>query len=193
MTIQESTLALLSSSLTNAGFRHGFSTRAGGVSEGPFATLNFGAGDDAAHVAENVRRFGAAVGFDPRTLRQVTQVHGARVVNAHTMPDEPAAREEADALTLAPAGTRPSASHARAVGIRVADCVPVLVAASSPRSSCQSSPTATKSRPFIALVTVIPIHGGRRLVLQRLILEPACARHAVPLLSTFGFSIALKT
>jgi YfiH family protein len=125
MTIQESTLALAASNLAHAGFRHGFSTRAGGASDGPFATLNFGAGDDAARVAENLRRFGAAVGFDPQTLRQVTQVHGARVVDAHAMPDEPAAREEADALTVAPSGR----SHARAVGIRVADCVPVLVAA----------------------------------------------------------------
>jgi YfiH family protein len=113
------------SNLARAGFSHGFSLRAGGVSAAPFASLHFGAGDDPANVAENVRRFAAAVGFEPAALRQVTQVHGARVVDAAAMPDDPAAREEADALTLAPGGR----SRARAVGVRVADCVPVLVAA----------------------------------------------------------------
>jgi polyphenol oxidase len=94
------------------------------VSEGAFASLNFGAGDERERIEENVRRFAAAASFDPRSLRQVTQVHGARVVNAGAMNDEPDARVEADALFLAPGGV----SHARAVGVRVADCVPVLVA-----------------------------------------------------------------
>ena len=95
------------------------------MSEGAFASLNFGAGDQPGRVAENVRRFAEAASFDPSELRQVTQVHGARAVNADAMPDDSGAREEGDALYLAPGG----ASHARAVGVRVADCVPVLVAA----------------------------------------------------------------
>jgi YfiH family protein len=94
------------------------------VSEGAFASLNFGTGDELERVAENVRRFATAAGFDPRALRQVTQVHGARAIDANTMGDSQSAREEGDAIFLAPGGT----SHARAVGVRVADCVPVLVA-----------------------------------------------------------------
>jgi YfiH family protein len=96
------------------------------VSEGAYASLNFGAGDAPERIAENVRRFAAAAGFDPRALRQASQVHGARVVDADAdaMRDDPGAREEADALFLAPGGQ----GQARAVGIRVADCVPVLVA-----------------------------------------------------------------
>jgi YfiH family protein len=117
-------LALFAGNLARAGFPHGFSTRAGGVSREPFASLNFGAGDEPAHVAENVRRFARAARFEAEGLRQVTQVHGARVVNAGAMEDSPSARAEADALFLAPGGP----SHARAVGIRVADCVPILVA-----------------------------------------------------------------
>ena len=58
-------LALFADNLARAGFRHGFSTRAGGASEAPFATLNFGAGDDPARVAENVRRLANATGFIP--------------------------------------------------------------------------------------------------------------------------------
>ncbi len=123
------TAALVAANLERAGFPHGFSTRLGGVSEGAFASLNFGAGDERAHVAENVRRFAEAVGFDAEALRQVDQVHGARVVDAALLAGDgvaspPSRREEADALVLAPA----AANGARAVGVRVADCVPVLVA-----------------------------------------------------------------
>jgi YfiH family protein len=113
---------LVAENLTRGGFSHGFSTRAGGVSEGPYATANFGKGDDPSRVAENVRRFARAVGFAPSELRQVTQIHGARVVDASTLADA-SAREDADALVLHAGG----AGDARAVGVRVADCVPLLV------------------------------------------------------------------
>lgn len=116
-------LALIAGNLLRGGFPHGFSLRAGGVSEGAFASLNFGPGDVQAHVAENVARFARATGFDANGLRQVVQVHGARVVDAAEMPDDWAPREEGDALVLAPG----SDSRARAVGVRVADCVPILV------------------------------------------------------------------
>jgi YfiH family protein len=112
--------------LRRAGFPHGFSTRIGGVSEGAFASLNFGAGDDPARVAENVRRFAEAASFEAHALRQVTQVHGVDAVDARTLKDA-AARVEADALFLAPGPAHEAG--ARAVGVRVADCVPVLVAA----------------------------------------------------------------
>ena len=44
-----------------------FSTREGGVSEGPFESLNLGrmTGDDPARVDENRRRLCAEVGVDP--------------------------------------------------------------------------------------------------------------------------------
>jgi len=112
---------LVAENLERAGFPHGFATRAGGVSEGPYATANFGKGDDAARVAENVRRFAKGVGFEASELRQVTQVHGARVVEASALRDA-AAREEADALVL----RLESEGGARAIGVRVADCVPIL-------------------------------------------------------------------
>jgi len=126
--MRASTLALFASNLSRAGFPHGFSTRAGGVSEGAFESLNFGAGDEAERVTENVRRFAEAAGFDPRALRQVNQVHGARSVDAGTLAGDPAARVEADALFLAPGGAGGSDGHGGAIAIRVADCVPVLVA-----------------------------------------------------------------
>src|SRR5262249_13608066 len=61
-----------------------FSTRQGGVSEGPFASLNLGRklGDDPAHVDENRRRLCVALEADPAQLALNFQVHSARVHRA---------------------------------------------------------------------------------------------------------------
>lgn len=59
------------------GFRHAFSTRVGGVSEGEFAALNlsFGRGDPEENVRENYRRISLAAGFDPQSLVFSAQDH----------------------------------------------------------------------------------------------------------------------
>ena len=114
--------------LQREGFRHAFATRIGGVSPAPFDTLDFGVQDDGANVIENVRRLGAAVGFDPAALFQASQVHGARVLVAGG--DRRAMRkEEADALVAfaSPPSSDPTGAPLT-VGVRVADCTPVLVA-----------------------------------------------------------------
>jgi YfiH family protein len=61
-----------------------FSTRLGGVSEGPFASLNLGRkmGDEPARVDENRRRLCARLGLDARRLAVNFQVHSARVNRA---------------------------------------------------------------------------------------------------------------
>jgi YfiH family protein len=61
-----------------------FSTRRGGVSTGPYESLNVGlmTPDDPENVAENRRRLCAAVGADPERLAMNRQVHGARVNRA---------------------------------------------------------------------------------------------------------------
>jgi uncharacterized protein, YfiH family len=63
------------------GWLHGFSGRAGGVSRGPYASLNLGlhVGDDPACVLENRRRLCRAAGIDPGSLVVGQQVHGAQV------------------------------------------------------------------------------------------------------------------
>jgi polyphenol oxidase len=108
--------------LTELGFLHGFSTRAGGVSPPPYATLNLAAsvGDDAGSVAENQRRFAGEVGYAPERLFVVSQVHGSavRVVGPHDTP-ECVRAESADGLV---------SSAGACVGIRTADCVPILLA-----------------------------------------------------------------
>ena len=59
-----------------SGAAHGFSTRLGGVSPPPWDSLNLGAarGDAPERVAENFRRFCAAVGADPGALVKNHQV-----------------------------------------------------------------------------------------------------------------------
>ena len=60
----------------------GFSTRHGGVSEGPHASLNLSLsmGDDEALVWENRRRLFESVGFSIDRVAYAGQVHGAEVV-----------------------------------------------------------------------------------------------------------------
>lgn len=104
---------------------HGFSTRLGGVSEGAYASLNLGylAGDARERVEENVRRLCRAAALQPEDLHTVSQVHGDRVlqVGAERRGQASAvAGPQADGMWTAEAGL--------ALGIKVADCVPVLIA-----------------------------------------------------------------
>ncbi len=103
--------------------RHGFTTREGGASIGPFASLNLSTtvGDDPARVDENWARLRAATGL---VFARVRQVHGCRVVDAPASPPAGAPSEEADAVVSATPGV--------AACVSVADCVPVLLA--DPRS-----------------------------------------------------------
>ena len=116
-------LSLRSQLLTELGFRHGFSLRTGGVSAGPYDSLNLGrtVGDSAAAVTENQLRFAREVGYSTGRLYEVTQVHGAAVaaVDTGVAPELFRARE-ADALVSLATGC--------ALGIKVADCVAVLLA-----------------------------------------------------------------
>lgn len=105
--------------LTSAGVRHGFSTREGGVSEGPFGSLNLGGsvGDDPAAVEANVARLAQAAGFPREAFRTALQVHGDRVVVVDDRPHDSAT--EADALVAAAPGL--------VVAVKTADCVPILL------------------------------------------------------------------
>ena len=67
--------------LDQAGVRHGFSTRMGGVSEGMFSTLNlsYNRGDKKEAVDENFRRISEAIGFDHTKLVFSNQIHETRI------------------------------------------------------------------------------------------------------------------
>jgi YfiH family protein len=131
-------LFLTSRLLTAEGVVHGFSVRTGGVSRGPYASLNLGrgVGDEPAAVDENLRRLAEAAGLDgPRAFASAHQVHGDRVVGAaggaplteifppsagtEAAPPEQDASVRADAVVALEPGV--------AAAVRVADCVPVLL------------------------------------------------------------------
>ena len=115
-------LFLTSRLLSAAGIAHGFSLRSGGVSSGPFSSLNLSAsvGDDEAAVRENHELLREAAGLSGR-LATAHQVHGDCVVDARMQeifPPTAAQEPGADAVLALADG---------AVGVRVADCVPILV------------------------------------------------------------------
>lgn len=102
------------------GIRHGYFTRAGGVSEGIYRGLNIGTGssDDHAKVHENRRRVAAWMGVGIDALLTVHQVHSPDVVVARgAFPQE---RPKADAIVTDTPGL--------AIGAVSADCGPVLFA-----------------------------------------------------------------
>jgi YfiH family protein len=101
--------------------RHGFFTRRGGVSEGPYASLNcsLSGQDRRESVLTNRARAARALGLEPDALVGLTQVHGAAVIRV-TDPWPAGAGPQADALVT----DRPGIG----LGIITADCAPVLFA-----------------------------------------------------------------
>jgi YfiH family protein len=93
-----------------------FTTRRGGVSDGPFESLNLGlwTDDEPDRVRENRARVERLAGG---RLAQARQVHGTRVVEAST----DGVRAEADGQVTTERGVAPMAL--------VADCVPIALVA----------------------------------------------------------------
>jgi len=103
------------------GIRHGFFTRAGGVSSGIYAGLNCGVGskDNRGLVEENRRRAMQALGVAADKLATPYQVHGTTAVMV-TQAWAPGEGPKADAVVTNRSGI--------ALGIGSADCGPILFA-----------------------------------------------------------------
>jgi YfiH family protein len=100
-----------------------FSTRRGGVSAGPFASLNLGrlTEDSDANVDANRERLAAATPHPRERFAYGRQVHGAEVRRATEPPgpDRPAAEEDGQATALEDV----------AALVFTADCLPVMLVA----------------------------------------------------------------
>jgi YfiH family protein len=122
--------------LRYAWLRHGFSTRAAGVSTiydsgGGNGSLNLGwtQQDDAANVAENRRRFMAEIAGGPAQAVTLRQFHSAmlRTVETNDLA-HPARQRTADGRAVLRGDGMMTDVPGVFLGIQTADCVPVLVA-----------------------------------------------------------------
>jgi len=93
------------------------STRHGGVSPSPYASLNLGLNtdDEPANIEENRRRYLTQLGLSAETLASAHQVHGKEVL----LVTEPVYENGYDAIITREPGL--------AVGVTIADCCPVLI------------------------------------------------------------------
>ena len=105
-------------------YRVVFSSRLGGVSEGPYESLNLGilTDDDPERVVENRRLLCGTVGVDPETATMAWQAHGSKVLQADgrgiVRPGTPL--ERCDGLW--------TDERDRGLMLLTADCLPVALA-----------------------------------------------------------------
>ncbi len=105
-------------------YRVVFSSRLGGVSEGPYESLNLGilTEDEPERVVENRRLLCGSVGVDPETATMAWQAHGAKVLQADgrgiVRPGTPL--ERCDGLW--------TDERDRGLMLLTADCLPVALA-----------------------------------------------------------------
>jgi YfiH family protein len=120
------------------GARAVFSTRLGGVSEGPFESLNLGilTEDERDSVVENRCRLAATIGFEPERIAIGRQVHGAEL-ESHSVAQSPSPFAapgsdipEVDGHVIPTPGADRRAGSETSVAalVFVADCLPVALA-----------------------------------------------------------------
>lgn len=113
------TLPLITAPVLNRpGLAHGFTTREGGVSSGPYESLNLSRrdGDPVANVENNRERVRSALGVNHLVFSR--QVHGNRIIMIERAPDDGVAGEGDAMITDRPG-----------IGLvaQTADCVPLLI------------------------------------------------------------------
>jgi hypothetical protein len=108
------------SGLGGTGVTHALLTRIGGVSQGPFATLNLGhtVGDDLAAVEENHRRVFAALDVEREQIVSPYQIHSANVRRVGK-DDQGTVQPDTDGLLTTTPGV--------AILFRFGDCSPLFL------------------------------------------------------------------
>jgi len=147
---------------------HAFGTRRGGVSQGPYATLNLGmsVGDDPRAVEENRRRFFGAFGLLPSQVVRVKQVHGDGVLRV----DESLASRQGFPRFLLDEGFEYDAliTNLRdlALVVTTADCLPLLIydpvhrAVAAVHAGWRSTAKRIAARTLEAMAAVYRTHPG---------------------------------
>lgn len=109
------------------GARAAFSTRVGGVSEGPYESLNVAilTEDRRDDVRTNRHRLATALELEPGNVLIGRQVHGTELARHASAPDPPAYAEPGP--ELAEADAQATAGPGLAPLVMVADCLPVAL------------------------------------------------------------------
>ena len=104
-----------------------FSTRDGGVSEGPYSSLNLGilTDDDQARVAENRARLARAAGFSPDSVAMGWQVHGTDLLEWEGPPS--GGGFASPGAELQKVDGHATCARGVALLVLVADCLPVAL------------------------------------------------------------------
>jgi len=148
-------------------YRVAFSTRLGGVSDGPFRSLNLGirTEDDPARVVENRTRFCVAVDADPDGATMAWQRHGATVTRARPrgIVTPGTVYDHCDGLW--------SDEPGRAMLLLTADCLPIAIA-------------RTDGEPAVGI-----LHAGWRGLLAGIVAAGVRALGGVGLAAAIGPSI----
>ena len=131
---------------------HGFFGRRGGVSMGPYTSLNCGLGSDdhTQNVRENRERVRGQIGADD--LQTCHQVHSATALFIDTPLEH---RPKADGLVTMTPGLALGALHA--------DCTPVLLEADGMVGACHAGWRGAVSGITEATVALMRQHGAREI------------------------------
>jgi YfiH family protein len=109
----------VSSLLEDPSLIHGFSTRLGGVSSGPYADLNlwYESEDLIQNIQENRKRLATALGIRPRDIATARQTHGDHLLELVRPLEDRSV--EADGMVTSQPGVF--------LAVGTADCVPILL------------------------------------------------------------------
>ncbi len=132
------------------GARLAFSTRRGGVSNGPYHSLNLGRStdDQPEAVEENRRRWLVSLNLDPARFANAGQVHGRIVVHVRA----PGLHPSCDVLVTTTPGL--------ALAIAGADCLPILYAARGAVAAAHAGWRGTADGAPEAALSAVCAAGG---------------------------------
>lgn len=110
--------------VSNGRLKHAFCTRLGGVSQGPFRSLNFDTrgGDSRENVLQNTKILAEAMELDPERIFLANQVHGDQVLILEEDPAGSGSKYhhlDYDAIITQQKGV--------AIGVLTADCLPIML------------------------------------------------------------------
>ena len=127
-----------------------FSTRRGGVSDGPYRSLNLGRSTDDRPdaVDENRRRWLTSLGIDPVRFANAGQVHGRTVVHVHA----PGLQPSCDILVTTTPGL--------ALAVAAADCLPILYSAPGAVAAAHAGWRGTADGAPEAALSAVCTAGG---------------------------------